>query len=184
MIKKAWVVAISLSALIVGLLGGMMMWRPDGRNDQFRAEAAALEEKQKTIAVLEERITQLRKEVEEGSNHIAKLQTKLEDAHGVLHSAEQKLKGGRESLTEPGQPAKPDFYETSRTTSVHKDPSVSSVRLAIIPEGTRVNVVGVTGEWLEIRSKHGKPPGFIKRADTRFVKQGGVATVPRDKVTG
>jgi hypothetical protein len=71
------------------------------------------------------------------------------------------------SITDSGQPANPDFYETSRTTSVYKKPSVSSTKLATIPEGTRVTVVGFTGEWLEIRSKHGKPPGFIQRTDTR-----------------
>lgn len=198
MVKKAWVAAISLSALIAGLLGGMMMWRPDGRNDQFRREAAALEEKQKTIAALEERVTQLRKEVEEGSNHIAKLQGRLDDARVVLQSAEQKLKDrypdsqvdeGRLSRggnlpTEPGRQPNPDFYETSRTTSVYKEPSVSSTKLAIIPQGTRVTVVGFTGDWLQIRSKHGKPPGFIQREDARLVRQGSVARVPGNRDSG
>jgi hypothetical protein len=26
-----------------------------------------------------------------------------------------------------------------------------------------VNVVAVRGDWLEVRSKHGNPPGFIKK---------------------
>jgi hypothetical protein len=184
MVKKSWVVAISFSALILGLLGGMVVWRPDGKSEQFRLEAAALEEKQKTIAALEERIASLRKELEDGANHIAKLQTRLKDAGGGIHAAEQELKGrhpdgptdtGRLSrrgglTTNSGQPTNPVVYETSRTTSVYEKPSVSSMKLATIPEGTRVNVVGFTGEWLEIRSKHGKPPGFIQQADTRFVK--------------
>jgi murein DD-endopeptidase MepM/ murein hydrolase activator NlpD len=69
-----------------------------------------------------------------------------------------------------GQAANPDFYETSRTTSVHKKPSVSSKKLATIAEGTRVNVVGFIGDWLEIRSRHGKPPGFIQRTDARITR--------------
>jgi len=86
--------------------------------------------------------------------------------------------------TDSGQLATLDFYETSRTTSVYEKPSVSSMKLATITEGTSVKVVGFTGEWLEIHSNHGKPPGFIRRADTRIVKQSGVVTVPREKVTG
>jgi biotin carboxyl carrier protein len=80
--------------------------------------------------------------------------------HGDLTRApparQPKLEGGRpDSSIEPGrlsrngglttdsgQPANPDFYETSRTTSVYKKPSFSSAKLATIPEGTRVNVVG------------------------------------------
>jgi len=31
--------------------------------------------------------------------------------------------------------------------------------------------VGSVGEWLEVRSKHGNPPGFIRRDDAMFVER-------------
>jgi hypothetical protein len=109
---------------------------------------------------------------------------KLKGLHPHSSMDSGHLSGKSGITTDSGQPATLDFYETSRTTSVYKKPSVSSTKLATIPEGTNVNVVGFTGEWLEIRSIHGKPPGFIRRADTRIVKQSGVVIVPRDEVTG
>jgi hypothetical protein len=54
-------------------------------------------------------------------------------------------------------------YQVLYPTSVHGEPREDSVRVANIEAGTRVHVVGVQGEWLEIRSKHGRPPGFIKK---------------------
>jgi uncharacterized protein YgiM (DUF1202 family) len=58
-----------------------------------------------------------------------------------------------------------------RTTTVYEDPSASSKVLASIPAGTRVTVVGSNGEWLEVHSRRGNPPGFIRRGDTTFVEK-------------
>ena len=66
--------------------------------------------------------------------------------------------------------AGPGTYETLRTTSVHDDPSPASKVVASIPAGTRVTVVGSSGEWLEVHSKRGNPPGFIRRGDATFVE--------------
>lgn len=74
--NKAWIAVASVSALIVGFLSGVIIWRPDAKNQSARLEARALEEKQKTLRSLEEHVTQLRKEVEESSNHITKLQAR------------------------------------------------------------------------------------------------------------
>jgi hypothetical protein len=41
--------------------------------------------------------------------------------------------------------------------------------LTQIAKGTQVNVVRSVGEWLEVRSKHGNPPGFIRVDDASFV---------------
>jgi hypothetical protein len=35
--------------------------------------------------------------------------------------------------------------------------------VASIAKGVRLNVVDSREGWLEIRSKHGRPPGFIRR---------------------
>ena len=54
-------------------------------------------------------------------------------------------------------------YKVVRLTSVYSQPTGESQRVAIISPGTKVLVIDVQGNWLEIRSKHGRPPGFIKR---------------------
>jgi hypothetical protein len=54
-------------------------------------------------------------------------------------------------------------YETLYPTSVYREPRADSQRVSSIPAGIKVNVVAVRGEWLEVQSKHGNPPGFIKK---------------------
>lgn len=63
------------------------------------------------------------------------------------------------------------IYEILRTTKVFAEPSGSSRTVASIPQGTRVTVVGDNGEWLEVQSKSGNPPGFIRRADASFAEK-------------
>jgi zinc ribbon protein/SH3 domain-containing protein len=63
------------------------------------------------------------------------------------------------------------IYETMRTTTVYEDPSASSKVLASIAAGTRVTVVGSNGEWLEVHSRRGNPPGFISRSDAAFIEK-------------
>jgi hypothetical protein len=43
--------------------------------------------------------------------------------------------------------------------------------LSRISKGTRVAVVRSVGDWLEVRSKHGNPPGFIRTDDAMFVSR-------------
>jgi hypothetical protein len=40
-----------------------------------------------------------------------------------------------------------------------------------IEPGVRVNVVGAKNGWLEIHSKHGRPPGFIRKEGARVAAQ-------------
>jgi len=54
-------------------------------------------------------------------------------------------------------------YEVLYPTSVFSDAREDSRRLARIEAGTKVNVASVQGDWLEVRSKQGRPPGFIKK---------------------
>jgi hypothetical protein len=69
--------------------------------------------------------------------------------------------------------AEAGVYETVRATTVYEQPAASSRSVASIPPGTRVNVVSSTGSWLEVHSKSGKPPGFIRRGDAVFVERPG-----------
>src|SRR5207249_5478457 len=54
-------------------------------------------------------------------------------------------------------------YEVHYPTAVYREPREDSERIASIPAGFKVNVVAIRGDWLEVRSKHGNPPGFIKK---------------------
>ena len=174
MTTKTWVIAISVSALIIGLLAGMMVWRPDPKNQNVRLEAHALEEKRKTIEGLEKDLTELRKELDESSKQIATLQAKLDDArlrHSEPQSDEARLSRRDGLARESGQQVQGETYETSRTTAVYQEPSEFSRKVATIAEGTIVTVVGSTGEWLQIRSKRGNPPGFVQRGDIRLVRK-------------
>jgi hypothetical protein len=69
------------------------------------------------------------------------------------------------------RPADPGTYQTIRATTVFEEPSASSRIVASIGSGTRVNVVGSNGDWLEVRSKHGKPPGFVRRDDAVLIER-------------
>ena len=57
-------------------------------------------------------------------------------------------------------------FQTVRPTQVFSGPSEDSAFIADIGEGTKVNVVDSRDGWLEIRSKHGRPPGFIRQEAT------------------
>lgn len=67
--------------------------------------------------------------------------------------------------------AEPGSYETVRATTVHQEPVNSSKVVSQIDKGTLVNVVRSSGDWLEVRSKHGNPPGFIRRDDAILVSR-------------
>jgi hypothetical protein len=43
------------------------------------------------------------------------------------------------------------------------------VPLTRVGGATQITVVRGVGEWLEVRSKHGNPPGFIRTEDAKFV---------------
>jgi hypothetical protein len=66
--------------------------------------------------------------------------------------------------------AKPGVYETVQSTMVYENPSASADIVADIPAGVRVNVVSASGDWLEVHSRRGNPPGFIRRGDAVFVE--------------
>ncbi|MFQ5683469.1 MAG: hypothetical protein ACE5HC_09385 [Candidatus Binatia bacterium] len=55
------------------------------------------------------------------------------------------------------------LYEVLQPTLVYRKPGEESQKVARISAGMKVNVVEVHGDWLEIRSKYGRPPGFIKK---------------------
>jgi len=64
---------------------------------------------------------------------------------------------------EPTRVVRTGAYKVHYPTFVYSDPSQDSRKITRIEEGTKVTVVGGKGDWFEIRSKHGRPPGFIKK---------------------
>lgn len=54
-------------------------------------------------------------------------------------------------------------YKVIYDTSVYSEPNEHSRAVARIEAGTSVSVVNIKGDWLEIRSRHGRPPGFIRK---------------------
>lgn len=69
-----------------------------------------------------------------------------------------------------GRAANPGTYETVRPTTLFEKPSGSSRAVSNIGDGIKVNVVGSSGDWLEVRSRLGNPPGFIRRDDAKPVE--------------
>jgi hypothetical protein len=62
-------------------------------------------------------------------------------------------------------------YEIIQPTRVFSAPRADSQLIANIEPGTQVNVVDSRDGWLEIRSKHGRPPGFIPKAAAKRIGQ-------------
>ena len=54
-------------------------------------------------------------------------------------------------------------YKITRSTQVYSEPSDTSRLIANIKPGIKINVVDSREGWLEIRSKHGRPPGFVRQ---------------------
>ncbi|MGH7796092.1 MAG: hypothetical protein ACREQ2_14565 [Candidatus Binatia bacterium] len=54
-------------------------------------------------------------------------------------------------------------FQTVRPAQVYSGPSENSALIANIGPGIKLNVVDSSDGWLEIRSKHGRPPGFIRQ---------------------
>jgi hypothetical protein len=90
--------------------------------------------------------------------------------------------GGPRDRGEPTRPAPPPpqarltassgTFETIRSTTVFAQPSTSAKIVSNIDRGIRVNVVASNAEWLELRSRFGNPPGYIRREHTRPLGRG------------
>jgi hypothetical protein len=159
----------------------------------------ALAEKDERIRRLESQLAELRHNSQGGTQQTEDFKAKLDQSQKNLAAAQRKLTAAnqeiarlsstridsapRSSAKKTDPPAKPPpvprantsaearTYETVRSTAVHEAPANSSRVLAQITKGTQITVVGSGGGWLEIRSRHGKPPGFIRADDAMFVSR-------------
>jgi hypothetical protein len=54
-------------------------------------------------------------------------------------------------------------YTIVKTAPVYSEPSEQSALITSLDPGTQVNVVATRRGWYEIRSRSGRPPGFIRQ---------------------
>jgi uncharacterized coiled-coil protein SlyX len=192
------IVGLVVFAIGVFLIGGQQERRES--SSLVEEKLRELRDKDLKIQTLEEQLARARKDLTENSTQLAELKTKLDESQKDLASAQQKLSQVREagrgavnrgqtaartsprSVETPLPPpassaparraAEPGVYEAVRETSVYENPSASSRVVSQISKGTRVNVVRSAGEWLEVRSNRGNPPGFVRSDDAMFVSKG------------
>ena len=190
-----YVALFALLAIVTVLAGNALIgYRSDGGGSAPPSEQSAKElaDKERQIQSLNSEVAQLGKQVEANSSRVRELQSRLDETNKALAAAQQKVKVAQKQAERPPatppppkekavarsaepspppswrRPAEPGRYEAIRDTAVLEKPSPSSRQVAPIERGTIVNVVGSQGEWLEVRSRHGKPPGFIRRDDAMF----------------
>ena len=183
---------------VVGVLW-FGQWPRNERLVGVADNSSELREKERKIQSLEDELAKLREGNQGSSSQIDELKAQLNESQKDLAETEKKLAdanreidrltpgrvastprpGPRSADPVPAQPApvasrraaEPGIYETLRATTVYEEPMGSARTLSQIPRGTRVNVVRSVGEWLEVRSKHGNPPGFIRVEDAMFVSK-------------
>jgi hypothetical protein len=164
--KKGSIFVGVIAFALVVFLAWKAFWTPNDR------DSLALQQEEK-IRDMEDRVARLQKELEESSKQIASLQAGSDETPRARRSAQRIVNTSRREETRladqnPSQESR--FYETVRSTSVFEEPSASSRKVGSIPNGTKVRVVGSTGDWLEVRSKVGRPPGFIRQDDAVLMR--------------
>jgi len=195
--KFIWPAAMVLVALTAYFAGGYMHSGELSRATQ--AHLKELQAKDQMILSQESQLAQTKQQLNESSTQLADLKTKLEEGQKELSAIQQRLSSAtREnnrltatrsvavtrsasrapyaaaSYPAPATPrrsAEPGVYETTQSTSVYEGPSASSRVIKQIGRGTRINVVSNSGAWLEVRSKHGNPPGYVPSGDARQVSR-------------
>ena len=105
-------------------------------------------------------------EASEPSPRKAPLQTDEQQSKGTARSAKVPA-----SAPTSRRASGAGAYETRDSTPLFELPSSSARVVANIPAGTRVEVVSSKGEWLEVHSRRGNPPGFIRRQDAKFLEK-------------
>jgi len=193
--KFIWSFTLLGIVLIAYMAGGYIHRRDLEALSQ--ATSKQLQAKDQIIQSQQDQLTQVQKQLSENSNQLVEMKTKLEQTQKELSAKQQRLVAAtREaktgSVTRSGmvrrtatrgsnttqsypqpavvnQTAEPGVYETTKPTSVHETPSPTSRAISQIGRGTRINVVRASGDWLEVRSKHGNPPGYVRSDDARMI---------------
>ena len=193
-------IVIVASVFLVLLLAAFIFVGQRQRGDGtagLAARADEIREKDQKIESLEAELAKLRAGNQGSSREVDELKGKLDESEKDLASARRKLveanreierlsssrvasappttRRSADPLPPPVAPvtrtAAPGIYETRRATVVYEEPFDSARVVTRIDKSTIVTVVRSVGDWLEVRSKHGKPPGFIRSDDAVFVSR-------------
>ncbi len=191
--RSAAKIIMAASVLMVLLLAMVLVvGQRQGREPAGDATAIGTEiqEKDRKIETLEAELARLRSA--DSTGQIDELKAKLDDSEKSLAATKSKLAAANreiERLTSnqnaaaprrradspPSTPlsraAEPGIYETRRPTAVYEEPFDSARVVTRIGKATRVTVVRSIRGWLEVRSKHGNPPGFIRSDDAMLVSR-------------
>jgi Bacterial SH3 domain len=164
--KKGSIFVGVIAFALVVFLAWKAFWTPNDRG------SLALQQQEEKIRDMEDRVARLQRELEESSKQIASLQAGSDETPRAHRSAQRKVNNSRREETRLADqnPSPERFYQTVRSTSVFEEPSASSRKVGSIPNGNRVRVIGSMGDWLEVRSKQGRSPGFIRRDDAVLMK--------------
>ena len=194
--KAILFLGLLLFAMGVYLVGGNLE-----RNDSgplMVEQQKALQEKDQQIQRLESQLAQLRQETQGTRQQFEPFKARLDESQKNLAATQRKLTAANREIERlsadrsasapppvrtsnpPAPPptaersssgTEPRTYETVRSTPVYEEPANSARVVAQIPKGTQIAVIDSRGGWLEIRSKHGKPSGFIRADDAMFVSR-------------
>ena len=140
-----------------------------GSSSQFDEIKAKLDEREKDLDAALRKLADANREIERlNSSRIAAAPPRSAPLE-VLPPPVPPSSQSSSAPTRRG--AEPGVYETRRATAVYEEPLGSARVVNQIAKGTDVTVVRSVGEWLEVRSKHGNPPGFIRTDDVMLVRR-------------
>ena len=194
-VKSKAILMLGLGVFAVGvyLVGGNRERSDLG--PMLEEQQRSLEEKDARINDLKVQLAQLRQEHQATRSEIEDLKSRLQQSSNDLVAVQKKLADTNHevealaalrnsstprpvarSIEQPPPAAsassfrghgglEPGTYESTRTASVYEAPASSSKIVTQISKGTQLNVVRSVGDWVEIRSKHGNPPGYVRVDD-------------------
>ena len=193
--KFIWITAMLVVALTAFFAGGYKQRSELSLSSQ--ANLKQLQGKDQMIQSQEGQLAQSRQQLNDATNQLAEMKTKFEASEKELLAAKQRVSAAAHPIERPAtsrapvarrtaaratdtansqaQPATarqttaPAVYETTRATTVYENPSSAARAISQIGGGTRINVVGSASGWLEVRSKRGNPPGYVRSDDARQI---------------
>jgi multidrug efflux pump subunit AcrA (membrane-fusion protein) len=193
--QVVWITTTVAIALLAFFAGGYIKRSQllSSSQDNLRE----LQAKTQMIQSQEAQLAKEKQQLDDNSKQFTELKTKLDENQKELSLAQQRLAVATRELdrlkttrsviatgtrrrtpqtsvagpvpTVTRQVVEPGVYETTRPTSVYEDPSSASRVLSQINRGTRINVVSSAGEWLQVRSNRGNPPGYVRSDDARLI---------------
>jgi hypothetical protein len=193
--KFIWSVTMLVVVLSAFVAGGYMQRSELSLLSQ--ANQKQLQVKDQIIQGQQAQLAQVQQQLSENSNQLGEMKSKLEESQKALSATQQRLgvatreadrwnatrsvavrrTASRAPDTPPSlaQPVaarrtvEPGVYETTQATTVYENPSSAARVISQIGRGTRINVVRSSGDWLEVRSNRGNPPGYVRSDDARLI---------------